>query len=115
MVFAGPSQPLDLGRFRRLITGALRRALVARDRGCAFPGCDRDARWTDAHHVRHWSHGGPTALDNLLLLCSFHHTEIHEAGTWTVFVDTDGLPTFIPPRHVDPEQKPQRNKYHRRQ
>jgi hypothetical protein len=115
MVFDGPSQPLDLGRFRRLVNGSIRRALVARDRGCAFPGCDRDARWADAHHVRHWSHGGPTALDNLVLLCSFHHGEIHEPDNWTVFIAPDGLPTFIPPRHVDPEQKPVRNKYHRRQ
>jgi hypothetical protein len=115
MVFAGPSQPIDLGRFRRLVNGSLRRALVARDRGCAFPGCDRDARWADAHHVRHWSHGGPTALDNLVLLCSFHHDELHKPDNWTVFLDTDGLPTFIPPAHVDPDQKPRRNKYHRRQ
>jgi hypothetical protein len=115
MVFAGPGQPIDLGRYRRLVSGSLRRALAARDRGCSFPGCDRSPLWTEAHHVRHWSHGGPTSLDNLVLLCAFHHGEVHEADNWTVFLDTDGLPTFIPPAHVDPEQKPQRNKYHRRQ
>jgi hypothetical protein len=114
-VFRGPSQVLDLGRYRRLVNGSLRRALVARDRGCAFPGCDRAARWADAHHVRHWSRGGPTSLGNLVLLCGFHHSEVHRPEHWTVFIARDGLPTFVPPKHIDPDQKPVRNKYHRRQ
>jgi hypothetical protein len=62
-VLSGPSQVLDLGRERRLITGPLRRALVLRDRGCAFPGCDRPPRWCDAHHITHWANGGPTNLN----------------------------------------------------
>jgi hypothetical protein len=53
LVFDGPGQPLDLGRNRRLVTGPIRTALVARDRGCTFPGCDRDARWAEGHHVLH--------------------------------------------------------------
>jgi hypothetical protein len=114
VVFRGRSMPLDVARTRRLVAGALRQALAARDRGCAFPDCDRDQRWCDAHHVRHWSMGGPTALNNVVLLCPHHHAEIHRQNNWTVFIDTDGLPTFIPPKHVDPEQKPRRNKYHRR-
>jgi len=108
-------QPLDIGRQTRVVPGALRRAVVARDRGCCFPGCDRPARWADVHHVKHWSHGGPTALDNLVLLCSLHHAEVHKSDGWTVFMDTDARPTFIPPTHVDPLQRPRRNKYHRRQ
>jgi hypothetical protein len=72
-VLGTASQPLDVGRQSRLVTGPLRRALVLRDGGCAFPGCDRPPRWTDAHHVRHWSDGGPTELSNLVLLCGFHH------------------------------------------
>ncbi|MFG1841735.1 DUF222 domain-containing protein [Micromonospora sp. NPDC049175] len=61
-VLNSTGQPLDLGRQRRLITGPLRRALVLRDRGCAFPGCDRPPRWCDAHHIHHWADGGTTSL-----------------------------------------------------
>jgi hypothetical protein len=108
-------QPLDIGRRTRLIPAPLRRALLIRDRCCAFPGCDRDARWADAHHIRHWSQGGPTALGNLVLLCGHHHAEVHKPAGWTVFIAADGFPTFIPPTDVDPLQRPRRNRYHRRQ
>jgi hypothetical protein len=114
-VLNGKSVPLDLGRTHRVVSAPLRTALDARDRGCCFPGCDRPPRWTTAHHVRHWSVGGPTCLDNLVLLCWFHHGEIHRPNGWTVFMAPDGLPTFIPPKHVDPLQRPRRNRYHRRQ
>jgi hypothetical protein len=115
MVLNGHGVPLDVGRTRRLVTGGLRRALMARDRGCCFPGCDRDTRWTDAHHIVPWSHGGPTSLENTLLVCGFHHDQLHEPDGWTVFIDPDGRPTFIPPTRVDPLQRPRRNRYHRRQ
>ncbi|MFG1896277.1 DUF222 domain-containing protein [Micromonospora zamorensis] len=59
-VLGGDSQVLDVGRQRRLFNGPLRRALVLRDGGCAFPGCDRPSRWCDGHHVRHWADGGAT-------------------------------------------------------
>ena len=108
-------QPLDIGRQTRVVPASIRRAMLIRDRACAFPGCDRDARWADAHHLRHWSQGGPTSLENLVLLCSYHHGEIHRPDGWTVFMDTDSYPTFIPPAYIDPRQRPQRNKYHRRQ
>jgi hypothetical protein len=115
MILSGAGVPLDVGRCRRLVTDPLRRALVARDRGCSFPGCDRDARWADAHHVVPWSHGGPTSVENTLLVCGFHHSELHRPDSWTVFIAPDGLPTYIPPTHIDPLQRPRRNKYHRRQ
>jgi hypothetical protein len=114
IVFDGPGRPVDLGRSRRLVTGPIRTALVARDRGCAFPSCDRDARWAEGHHVTHWSLGGPTCLDNLVLLCGYHHAQIHKADGWKVFIAPDGFPTFIPPPHVDPEQRPRRSRYHPR-
>jgi hypothetical protein len=57
----------------------MQRALRARDRGCRFPGCD-NRRFVDAHHVRHWAHGGETSLDNLILLCRRHHRAVHEGG-----------------------------------
>jgi hypothetical protein len=52
--------------------------------------------------MRHWSHGGPTAVHNLVLVCAYHHGELHKPDNWTVSLDTDDLPTFIPPAHVDP-------------
>ena len=114
-VLGTAGQPLDLGRERRLFTGPLRRALVLRDGGCAFPTCDRPPRWCAGHHVVPWHDGGTTCLTNAVLLCGFHHRAIHQPGGWTVSVATDGLPTFIPPPWVDANQKPQRNRYHRRQ
>lgn len=70
--------PLDVGRKRRTVTTALKRALWSRDRGCTFPGCHR--RFVNAHHLRHWAHGGRTSLDNLALLCHHHHVLLHEGG-----------------------------------
>ncbi|RLP97844.1 HNH endonuclease signature motif containing protein, partial [Micromonospora sp. CV4] len=93
-VLGGAGQTLDLGRQRRLITGPLRRALVLRDRGCAFPGCDRPPRWCDAHHIRHWADGGPTNLTNAVLLCGHHHRHLHHSD-WTVHLGGDGHPDFI--------------------
>jgi hypothetical protein len=112
-VLGGDGQVLDLGRTRRLITGALRRALEVRDRGCAFPGCDRPPRWCDGHHIAAWVDGGPTTLDNSVLLCGHHHRIIHR-GHWIVRLGADGLPEFIPPTYIDPQQRPRRNLYHHR-
>jgi len=112
-VLGGASQPLDLGRERRLITGPLRRALVLRDGGCAFPGCDRPPRWCHGHHIDSWLNGGPTALHNAVLLCGFHHRLIHHSD-WQVRIACGGCPEFVPPAHIDPLQRPRRNRYHRR-
>jgi hypothetical protein len=71
--------PLDVGRKRRTVTTALKRALWSRDRGCTFPGC-RNKRYVEAHHIRHWANGGATRVENLALLCSQHHTLLHEGG-----------------------------------
>jgi len=70
---------LNVGRRTRAIPTAIRRALWIRDQGCRFPGCAND-RFLHGHHVQHWLHGGPTSLENLLLICSFHHRQIHEGG-----------------------------------
>ncbi|MCG5467591.1 HNH endonuclease, partial [Micromonospora sp. LAH09] len=112
-VLNSTGQPLDVGRQRRLVTGPLRRALVLRDGGCAFPGCDRPPRWCDAHHIRHWADGGPTNLSNAVLLCGHHHRHLHHSD-WTVRLAGDGCPEFIPPAWLDPDQLPRRNHYHRR-
>jgi len=58
---------------------AIKRALWSRDKGCVFPGCPHQ-RFVDAHHIQHWSAGGETSLDNLLLLCTRHHRRVHEGG-----------------------------------
>jgi len=71
--------PLDVGRKQRTVSTALKRALWARDRGCSFPGC-HNARYVDAHHIEHWADGGDTSLHNLTLLCTHHHTLLHEGG-----------------------------------
>jgi hypothetical protein len=72
--------PIDVGRRRQAIPTRLRRALEVRDRFCRFPGCGVPARRADGHHLRHWAEGGPTDLDNLLLLCPFHHQRHHDGG-----------------------------------
>ncbi len=82
--------PIDVGRARRNPPPRLRRALVVRDQGCRFPGCGRPPGWCDAHHVHHWTRGGPTDLRNLLLLCSYHHRLVHGPG-WTVSFDGEQL------------------------
>ncbi|MBQ1020719.1 DUF222 domain-containing protein [Micromonospora sp. D93] len=113
VVLDGNSQVLDVGRQRRLFTGPLRRALVLRDGGCAFPGCDRPPRWCDGHHLRHWADGGVTALGNAVLLCGYHHRFIHRSD-WTVRIAADGRPDFLPPSWLDPLRTPRRSLYHRR-
>ncbi len=94
MHHAADGSVLDVGRKTRTIPPALRRALQARDRQCRFPGCN--ARRCDAHHVRHWSDGGPTRLDNLVLLCRRHHRAVHEEG-FTVRMSATGEVEFAWP------------------
>jgi hypothetical protein len=73
-------EPLSIGRKTRLIPKAIERALHARDHGCCrFPGCG-NRRYLHSHHVEHWSNGGETSLGNLMLLCTKHHTLVHEGG-----------------------------------
>jgi hypothetical protein len=73
--------PIDVGRAQRTFTARQRVALAARDGGCVFPGCDRPASWTEAHHADEWdADQGPTDLINGVLLCRFHHMLIHDQG-----------------------------------
>ena len=76
----GRSQPLDIGQQTRNPNPAQRRAVLLRDGGCQFPGCDRPPDWCQPHHIIHWAGGGPTDLANLVLLCSHHHHLVHEGG-----------------------------------
>jgi hypothetical protein len=72
-------EPLNIGRKTRTVPTAIKRALQSRDKSCTFPGCHH-TRFVDAHHIKHWSAGGETSLDNLMLLCSQHHKLVHEGG-----------------------------------
>lgn len=98
---------LNYGTTRRVATDKQTLALIARDQGCAFPGCADPPEWTEKHHIVSWRDGGFTDLDNLCLLCDYHHDRI-DTGGWQVTM-RDGLPWFIPPAWIDPEQRPQRN------
>ena len=73
----GPSQVLDVGRATRTVNTAQWNALVARDQHCTHPGCTRPPAYCDAHHIIHWTRGGPTNLANLKLLCWEHHRKQH--------------------------------------
>jgi hypothetical protein len=84
---------LDVGRKTRTIPPAIRRALRVRDGCCRFPGCSHKA-FVDGHHVEHWVDGGETKLDNLVLLCSFHHRLLHE-GKIRMRIDPDGRFVFF--------------------
>jgi hypothetical protein len=107
LVLGAKSQPMNIGRKTRAFPAGIRRILVARDRGCAFPGCGRPPKQCDAHHLRHWADGGETSVDNATLLCRHHHTLVHQSE-WEVAM-VHGMPTFYPPRWVDENRTPRRN------
>ena len=74
------SVPIDIGRATRTVPIDMFRAVAKRDGGCRHPGCNRKVAWCDAHHIRFWRNGGPTSLNNLVLLCARHHHLIHRPG-----------------------------------
>lgn len=107
IVLGGRSEPLDVGRAQRTIPLSIRRALVARDGGCAFPGCGRPPARTSGHHIRHWADGGDTSVDNCVLLCESHHVHIHRTG-WQITTH-DGQVQFRSPAILGPDRRPFRN------
>lgn len=107
VVLGGRSEPMNVGRRSRTFTAGIRRLLVVRDGGCAFPGCNRPPKHCDAHHIKFWSHGGETSVENAVLLCRHHHTLIHQSG-WEVKL-LHGIPVFIPPAWLDPLRRPRTN------
>ncbi|MCW2851337.1 MAG: endonuclease [Nocardioides sp.] len=96
MVLGTAGEVLDVGRARRLATAPLWRALVVRDRHCAFPGCTRPPVMCHAHHIVPWVDGGTTSLSNLVLLCGHHHRTVHQTP-WVLRIGEDGHPQFRPP------------------
>jgi Domain of unknown function (DUF222) len=102
--------PLHLGRTSRIATPGQTIALAARDRGCSFPGCDRPPSHCQRHHVLDWLFGGETEIDNLTLLCGFHHREFAKRGWECLMIG--GLPRWQPPAWLDPDRQPIRNTRH---
>jgi len=88
----GSGDPLNVGRESRLFTTAQRLALVARDGGCRWPGCERDASYCEAHHIDPYSEGGRTDIDRGILLCRFHHMHLHHQK-WRI--EREGKGEFI--------------------
>jgi hypothetical protein len=100
--------PLNLGRMRRIATLGQTAALIARDKGCSFPGCHTPPEWCERHHIVPWLEGGETNLDNLTLLCRYHHHNFATRG-WTCQLNPDRLPEWRPPRYLGPHQRPMIN------
>jgi hypothetical protein len=101
---------MSYGRLRRLAPPGLRLALYARDQGCSFPDCDRPPQWCQAHHFREWQAGGLTSIDNMGLVCVFHHREFQNKGWQGEIIN--GIPHWIPPAAIDPTRTPRRNTRH---
>jgi hypothetical protein len=95
VVFGAASQVLDVGRATRVPAAATRRAVLARDGGCVWPGCGRPASWSEIHHLHHWAHGGATDVGNLAAICRRHHWMCHEGG-WRLARTAEGV-VLIPP------------------
>lgn len=96
VLLGADSAVIDAGRAKRVVSGGARRLLDARDRHCRWPGCERPASWSSAHHVVHWAQGGKTDLANMILLCQHHHWMVHEGG-WRLALAGDGRVLAIPP------------------
>jgi hypothetical protein len=93
----------------RLYSRNQRVALATRDRGCVWAGCDRPPAQCEAHHLIPWSAGGPTTLENGVLLCFFHHHLLHEGHGWELVRAADGIVDVIPPPRLDPHRTPRRH------
>ena len=89
----------EISRASRTIAPATRRALAARDGHCVFNRCDRPPVWCDGHHLKFWADGGPTTLENLVLLCRPHDRMVHEEG-WTLERQKDGRFVASPPKPI---------------
>ena len=110
-IFRGASQPLNLGRARRIASPAQRITLIARDRNCV--GCGASANWCQAHHITPWAAGGKTDLDDMCLLCSRCHHKVHDDG-WQLRRTTTGQYTLRPPPTHYGRPPPRRNTHRRR-
>lgn len=106
IVMNGQGQPLDVGRMTRVIPEGVRRAVAARDGGCAR--CGRPRSWCEIHHILEWEFDGETKVDNCVMLCRVCHRLIHHSE-WEVRM-LDGRPEFIPPGWIAPDRQPRRRR-----
>lgn len=105
IVFGPEGDVLDVGRATRPFSKQLRRAVIARDRHCCYPGCSSPPTLAEVHHIRWWSRGGDTSVVNGVLLCWYHHDVVHERDLritrvphgWE-FTRRDGRPLRAPGR-----------------
>lgn len=86
--------PLDVGRAQRAFPSNIRRAVILRDGGCAYPGCNMPHIFSEIHHILHWQNGGSTSLINAVMLCHFHHRVIHQSEV-IVRLNGDQFPEFL--------------------
>ena len=117
-VFDHNGRPLHLGRAKRLASTDQRLALIAASRGCTRPGCDAPATLAAVHHIQEWKDGGRTDITNEDLACDGCHALVHDGpGGWRTRVappgsECPGRTEWIPPPHIDPEQRPRVNQRH---
>ncbi len=104
IVLGGDSQPLDVGTEQRFVNRYIRRALNKRDKGCVV--CQAPPWMCHAHHIIHWAEGGPTSLQNLVLLCAAHHRAVHN-GQWAISITAAGV-QVTRPSWADPPPVPDR-------
>jgi hypothetical protein len=97
-VLLADSMVVDVGRATRVVSAPTRRALRVRDKGCRWPGCERQVSWSSPHHIVAWAKDGPSNLGNLVLLCFFHHRLVHEGGWQVIKVGREFR--FLPPDRV---------------
>jgi hypothetical protein len=108
IVMDGDSKILDIAVTRRLHDRYQRHAIVKRDGGCCWKGCDRPPAWCEVHHPEPYSDGGPTTVDNGALFCFVHHHLLHDAD-WHARLAPDGVIDVVPPPRIDPQRRPLRH------
>ncbi|MGN6333996.1 MAG: DUF222 domain-containing protein [Motilibacteraceae bacterium] len=101
VVLDGEGRAIDVGRAKRLATPDQRRLMALRDKGCVGPGCDRPPDWSQAHHLTPWTLGGRTNLDQMRLLCLWHHHLVHDEG-WDLRATEAGGTEWRAPAWIDP-------------
>ena len=93
-VLNSKGEPLDVGRAQRAFPVSIRRAVILRDGGCAYPGCNMPHIYSEIHHIQHWQDNGPTSLENAVMLCRYHHTVIHQTDVLVRLSDQQ-FPEFL--------------------
>lgn len=110
VIFGGKSKILDIAQESRFFPKYMRKALQAKYRGCAYPGCTMPASRCEVDHIKPWEEGGATSVDNGCLFCPMHHHARH-CGLFTVIVNEEGPPMVLLPKNLDPHQRPRLNTY----